>query len=311
MRVAVLMDDLDSIVPYKDTTLALMLSAQARGHEVWVFSQGDWQVRQGQVEAYVRLMHFQDSNDNFYKVLNEAVLPLNSMDVVLQRKDPPFDLNYIYDSYMLALLERDGVRVVNPSRALREVNEKFAISYLPQCTPETLITRSREDIRAFVREHKEAVLKPLDGMGGSGIFFLRESDKNLSAILDVMNFDGNQALMVQRYLDKVSEGDKRILLINGEAVDHGLARLPKSGEFRANLAAGGRGVVQALTERERWIVEEVRPFVHEMGLYFVGLDVIGGFLTEINVTSPTCLREIARETGEDLGARFWQGLEDE
>lgn len=310
MRVAVLMDDIDTIKTYKDTTFALMLSAQARGHEVMIFGQSDWQVRDGGVEAYVRTVSLTDREEDYYRVLNEEVIDLASVDVVLQRKDPPFNLNYVYDSYMLDLLVREGVKVVNPPQALRNVNEKFAISRVPQCTPETLITRSRGEIRAFVHEYKQAVLKPLDGMGGSGIFFLREDDKNLSGILDVMNPDGQQTLMVQRYLDKVVEGDKRILVINGEAVDHGLARLPKEGEFRANLAAGGRGVVQPLNEREHWIVEQVKPLIAEENLYLVGLDVIGGYLTEINVTSPTCLREIAKHTGQDIAGRFWAGLEE-
>lgn len=309
MRIAVLMDDIDTIKTYKDTTFALMLSAQARGHEVMIFGQADWQVRDGAVEAYVRTVSLTDREEDYYRVLNEEVIDLASVDVVLQRKDPPFNLNYVYDSYMLDLLVREGVRVVNPPQALRNVNEKFALSRVPQCTPETLITRSRGEIRAFVQQHGRAVLKPMDGMGGAGVFFLRDDDKNLSGIIETMNPDGLQTLMVQRYLDKVVEGDKRILVINGEAMDHGLARLPKEGEFRANLAAGGRGVVQPLTEREWWIVEQVKPLLAEEKLYLVGLDVIGGYLTEINVTSPTCLREIANHTGQDIAGRFWQGLE--
>lgn len=309
MRIAVLMDDIDTIKTYKDTTFALMLSAQARGHEVMIFGQADWQVRDGAVEAYVRTVSLTDREEDYYRVLNEEVIDLASVDVVLQRKDPPFNLNYVYDSYMLDLLVREGVKVVNPPQALRNVNEKFALSRVPQCTPETLITRSRGEIRAFVQQHGRAVLKPMDGMGGAGVFFLRDDDKNLSGIIETMNPDGLQTLMVQRYLDKVVEGDKRILVINGEAVDHGLARLPKEGEFRANLAAGGRGVVQPLTEREWWIVEQVKPLLAEEKLYLVGLDVIGGYLTEINVTSPTCLREIANHTGQDIAGRFWQGLE--
>ena len=309
MRVAVLMDDLDTIKTYKDTTFALMLAAQKRGHEVMVFAQADWQVRDGGVEAYVRTVALTDREEDYYQVRNEEVIDLASVDVVLQRKDPPFNLNYVYDSYMLDLLVREGVRVVNPPQALRNVNEKFAIARVPQCTPETLITRSRGEIRAFVHEYGQAVLKPLDGMGGSGIFFLRDDDKNLSGIIEMMNPDGQQTLMVQRYLDQVTQGDKRILVINGEAVDHGLARIPKDGEFRANLAAGGHGVVQPLTEREWWIVEQVKPLIAEENLYLVGLDVIGGYLTEINVTSPTCFQEITQQTGFDVAAMFLDALE--
>jgi len=310
MDIAVLMDDLASIKPYKDTTFALMLAAQARGHRVMVFDQGDWQVRDSNVQAYVRTVRLVDQDEDFFRVLNEEVIDLCEVDVVLQRKDPPFNLRYIYDSYMLDLLEAQGVRVVNPPQALRDMNEKFAITRLPQCTPETLISKSRDEILAFLREFGEVVAKPLDGMGGSGVFKLTLGDKNTNAILDAMNPDGLQTLMVQRYLDKVTEGDKRILMINGEAVDHGLARLPAEGEFRANLAAGGRGVVQPLTEREWWIVEQVQPLLAAERLYLVGLDVIGGYLTELNVTSPTCMREIEKATGQKIAERFWQGLEE-
>ena len=310
MDIAVLMDDLASIKPYKDTTFALMLAAQVRGHRVMVFDQGDWQVRDSNVQAYVRTVRLVDQDEDFFRVLNEEVIDLCEVDVVLQRKDPPFNLRYIYDSYMLDLLEAQGVRVVNPPQALRDMNEKFAITRLPQCTPETLISKSRDEILAFLREFGEVVAKPLDGMGGSGVFKLTLGDKNTNAILDAMNPDGLQTLMVQRYLDKVTEGDKRILVINGEAVDHGLARLPAEGEFRANLAAGRRGVVQPLTEREWWIVEQVQPLLAAERLYLVGLDVIGGYLTELNVTSPTCMREIEKATGQKIAERFWQGLEE-
>ena len=308
MDIAVLMDELESIKPYKDTTFALMLAAQALGHRVMVFGQRDWQVRDGVVQAYVRTVQLRDQDEDYFRVLNEEVIDLGEVDVVLQRKDPPFNLRYVYDSYMLDLLEAQGGRVVNPPQALRNMNEKFAITRLPQCTPETLITKSRGEILAFLREFGEVVAKPLDGMGGSGVFKLTQGDKNTNAILDAMNPDGLQTLMVQRYLDKVSEGDKRILVINGEAIDHGLARRPAEGEFRANLAAGGRGVVQPLNEREWWIVEQVKPILAEQKLYLVGLDVIGGYLTELNVTSPTCMREIEKATGQQVARRFWEGL---
>ncbi len=307
-NIAVLMDDIDTIKTYKDTTFALMLAAQRRGLAVMVFGQQDWSVRDGSVLAYVRTVELTDREEDYYRVLNEEVIDLSTVDVVLQRKDPPFNLRYIYDSYMLDLLVEQGVTVINPPQALRNINEKFAIAQVPQCTPPTLITKSREDILDFLQQHKEAVLKPLDGMGGSGIFKLTLGDKNTTAILDAMNPDGLETLMVQGYLPQVSDGDKRILVINGEPVDHGLSRLPKDGEFRANLAAGGRGVVQPLTEREYWLVEQVKPLIHQQKLHLVGLDVIGGYVTEINVTSPTCLREIEAATGQDIAGRFWDTL---
>ncbi len=307
-NVAVLMDDIDHIRTYKDTTFALMLAAQKRGMQVMIFTQRDWQVRDGSVLSYVRTVELIDREEDYYRVTNEEVLDLANVDVVLMRKDPPFDMRYIYDTYMLDLLSAQGVRVINPPAALRTVNEKFVIARFPQCAPPTLIGKSRREIRAFLREHKEAVLKPLDGMGGQGVFKLSENDKNTSAILDAMNPDGLETLMVQAYLPQIEEGDKRILLINGDVVDHGLVRLPKAGEFRANLAAGGRGVVRVLSEREYWLVEQVKPLLVEQGLSLVGLDVIGGYLTELNVTSPTCLREIENGTGQDIAGRFWDTL---
>lgn len=307
-NLAVLMDDIDTIKTYKDTTFALMLAAQKRGMSVMIFGQEDWSVRNGAVRAYVRTVELIDRAEDYYRVLNEEEIDLSSVDVVLQRKDPPFNLRFIYDSYMLDLLVQQGVAVINPPSALRNINEKFAIAQVPQCTPPTLITKSREDILDFLREHKEAVLKPLDSMGGSGIFKLTLGDKNTTAILDAMNPDGLETLMVQGFLPQVAEGDKRILIIDGEVVDHGLARMPKDGEFRANLAAGGRGVVQPLTEREYWLVEQVKPLIAREGLHLVGLDVIGGYVTEINVTSPTCMREIEKATGQDIAGRFWETL---
>lgn len=307
--IAVLMDDIDEIKTYKDTTFALMLAAQALGHRVMIFGQRDWQMRDGEVQAYVQSVRLQDDADDYYRVRNEEMIALGDVDVVLQRKDPPFNMDYIYDSYMLDRLVQAGVRVVNPPQALRNINEKFIITRLPQATPPTLVTKSRREIREFVREFNTAVVKPMDGMGGAGVFRLAEDDSNLSAILDAINPHGATTLMVQQFLPEISAGDKRILIINGEAVDHGLARLPAKGEFRANLAAGGHGVVQALSERDYWLVEQVMPIIDEQGLYLVGLDVIGGFITEMNVTSPTCLREIANHTSQDIATRFWQGLD--
>lgn len=305
---AVLMDNINHIKAYKDTTFALMLAAQRRQMQIMIFTQKDWYVRDGKVRAYVQTVRLTDRDEDYYQVLNEEDIDLIHADVILQRKDPPFNLNYIYDSYMLNLLAAQGVMVINPPNALRNINEKFVIAQIPQCTPPTLISKSREDILDFLREHKEIVLKPLDKMGGRGIFKLSLGDKNLHAILDVMNPDEQETLMVQKFLPNISEGDKRILIVNGEAVDHGLVRLPKEGEFRANLAAGGHGIVQALNEREYWLVEQVKPLIKREGLHLVGLDVIGGYITEINVTSPTGLREIENATGQPIADTFWETL---
>lgn len=308
MKIAVLMDCLSQITPAKDTTFALMLEAQKRGYSVYVFGQNDWFIKNGEPIANLKKVSLFDQDKNFYQILENATKNLTEFDVVLQRKDPPVEDNYFYDSYLLDLLVEAGVKVLNPPSALRALNEKMAISYVPQCCPETLITKNNRQIIDFVNQFKVAVIKPLNAMGGQGILQLRYDDPNLNALLEMINFDQNQTFMLQRFLDQVVDGDKRILLIHGQHIDHGLARLPKKGEFRANLAAGGRGEVRPLTERELWIVDQVKPLINKYKLAIVGLDVIGGFLTEINVTSPTCLREISFFTKQNLAGFFWDGI---
>ena len=309
-KVAVLMDDISKIKTYKDTTFALMLAAQKRGYDLMIFGQEDWSVRDGEVMAYVQTVSLIDREEDYYQVLNEEVINLATVDVVLQRKDPPFNLPFIYDSYMLELLEQQGVKVINPPSALRGLNEKFSISQVPECTPPTLITKSNEDILDFLREYKDIVLKPLDRMGGSGVFKLNLNDPNINSILDTINPENKETLMLQQFLPAISEGDKRILIINGKAVEYGLLRHAKEGEFRANLAAGGFGTVEPLNERDKWLVSKIQPLLKREKLYFVGLDVIGGFITEINITSPTCMREIERAKNIDIAGRFWDGLEE-
>lgn len=307
-KVAILMDDIDHIKTYKDTSFALMLAAQKRNMDILIFEQKDWSIKDGDVRAMVRQVKLFDREEDYYKIINEEEISLSSVDVLLQRKDPPFNLTFIYDSYMLDILEQNGVVVINPPNALRSVNEKFIISQIPQATPPTLITKSKEEILDFLQIHKEAVLKPLDRMGGGGIFKLSLGDKNLSAILEAMGAGLGETLMVQAYLPDVLRGDKRILIIDGEPINHGLARIPKEGEFRANLAAGGHGVVRPLTERDYWLVEQVQPIIKRENLFLVGLDVIGDYITEINITSPTCMREIEKETKQDISGMFWEKL---
>ena len=307
-KVAILMDDIDHIKTYKDTSFALMLAAQKRNMDILIFEQKDWSIKDGDVRAMVRQVKLFDREEDYYKIINEEEISLSSVDVLLQRKDPPFNLTFIYDSYMLDILEQNGVVVINPPNALRSVNEKFIISQIPQATPPTLITKSKEEILDFLQIHKEAVLKPLDRMGGGGIFKLSLGDKNLSAILEAMGAGLGETLMVQAYLPDVLRGDKRILIIDGEPINHGLARIPKEGEFRANLAAGGHGIVRPLTERDYWLVEQVQPIIKRENLFLVGLDVIGDYITEINITSPTCMREIEKETKQDISGMFWEKL---
>ncbi|HNK33765.1 MAG TPA: glutathione synthase, partial [Plasticicumulans sp.] len=236
-------------------------------------------------------------------------LPLAELDVLLMRKDPPFDLEYIYTTYLLERAEAEGVRVVNRPQSLRDANEKLFTAWFPQCCPPTLATRDMARLRGFVAEHGDAILKPLDGMGGAGIFRVRAGDANLNVIVETLTERGRRTALAQRFIPEISAGDKRILMIDGEPVPYALARIPAEGETRGNLAAGGRGVGQPLSERDRWICAQVGPELRRRGLVFVGLDVIGDWLTEINVTSPTCARELDAQFGLDIGADLMRALE--
>ncbi len=305
----ILMDPIESIKPYKDSTFAMMLAAQARGHHLYYFQQGDIFVTAGRAQVTARRIEVMDREKEYFCLQSEKTTPLDTFDVILMRKDPPFDMEYIYTTYMLEMAEMRGTLVVNPPAALRQVNEKFFISHFPDLAPTTLITRDMERIREFVRSEGEAVVKPLDGMGGTGIFLLSRNDRNTNAILESLG-GGRNSLMVQSYLDGITRGDKRILLVAGEAPQYGLARIPRQGEFRANLATGGKGVVEPLNTREEALCAAIRPQLERLGLLFVGLDVIDGYITEINVTSPTCIREIAQTTGEDIAARLILAIEE-
>ncbi len=284
-------------------------AAQARGHRLFYFQQGDLFVSDGRAWAAARQIEVSDKEQDYFRLYPEKTTPLESFDCILMRKDPPFDMEYIYTTYMLEMAEQQGVLVVNPPAALRQVNEKFFIAHFPELTPKTLITRDLARIREFVRKEKEAVVKPLDGMGGMGIFRLADGDSNTNAILETLG-NGRQTLMVQGYLKNVTRGDKRILLVDGQAPQYGLARIPQQGEFRANLAAGGKGVVEPLSEQEKALCAAIRPKIEQLGLLFVGLDVIDGHITEINVTSPTCIREIAAATGENIAERLIIAIEE-
>jgi len=240
---------------------------------------------------------------------DERELALAELDVLLMRKDPPFDMEYIYTTYLLELAEAAGVLVVNKPASLRDANEKFFALHFPQCCPPTLVARDPARLKTFLNEHHDIVVKPLDGMGGASVFRLRQNDPNLNVILETLTGHGRRSTMAQRYIPEVTAGDKRILLIDGEPVPYALARIPQAGETRANLAAGGRGEGVALGERDRWICAQVAPRLREMGLLFVGLDVIGEYLTEINVTSPTCARELDAQFGLDIGGDLMAAIE--
>lgn len=306
----VIMDPIGSITPYKDTTLAFLLAAQRRGWALRYFELADLWLRDGVAMGRARELQVHNNNQHWFELAPQAQdIPLGELDVVLMRKDPPFDLEYITATYVLERAEMAGALVVNDPRSLRDANEKVFISWFPQCCAPTLITADAHRLHAFHAEHHDVVFKPLDGMGGSGIFRIDENGLNLGAVIETMTLKGRRTIMAQRYLPQIQSGDKRILMIDGEPVPYCLARIPKKGETRGNLAAGGTGEARPLTARDRWIAAQIGPELRRRGLMFVGLDVIGDYLTEINVTSPTCAREIDTAYGTDIGGLLMEVIE--
>lgn len=305
----VVMDPISSINPAKDTTLALLLAAAHRGHQLIYMEMDDLHLINGDARATVRPLKVYDSRENWFE-LGEAVdCALSSLDIILMRKDPPFDNQYIYATYILEQAEAQGARVINRPQSLRDCNEKIFATQFPQCCPPVLVSRSAQQLRQFHEEHEDVIFKPLDGMGGAGIFRCKPSDPNVSVILETLTEHQTSFIMAQKFIPDISKGDKRVLVVNGEAIPYCLARIPANGETRGNLAAGGTGVAQPLSQRDRWIVDQVAPRLKEKGLLFVGLDIIGDYLTEINVTSPTCVREIDRAYDTAIGAQLIEALE--
>ena len=314
LTVAVLMDPIGAIKIAKDTTFAMLLEAQRRGHALLYMEQGDLAVRDGRAWARLAPLTVKDDPSGWFSLGQARWRELAEVDVVLMRKDPPVDSQFVYDTMVLSLAQRAGVTVVNDPQALRDCNEKMYALDFGQCMAPTLLSRDKADLRAFVAEHGEVVLKPLDGMGGRGIFRVRTGDSNLNSMLETLlsgGLHGAQAqfVMAQKFIPQISAGDKRILVVDGEAVPYALARIPQGDEFRGNLAAGGRGEGVPLTERDRWIVSQVAPELKRRGLVFVGLDVIGDYLTEINVTSPTCARELDKQFGLNITGQMFDVIE--
>ncbi len=311
MHILFITDPLASFKIYKDTTFAMMREAQARGHTVSACepAQMSWGSG-GQVEADVQAITLTGEPLTWYKVDHTARQPLHSFDAIVMRKDPPFDAEFFYATHLLTQAAREGAKVFNKPDALREHPEKLAILEFPQFIGPTLVTRDAAEIRRFHATHQDIILKPLDGMGGMGIFRVKADGLNLGSIIETLNKDGAETVMVQKFLPAIAQGDKRVLVIGGKPVPYSLARIPQGGEVRGNLAAGGKGVAQPLTERDRFIAESLGPILHSRGLLLVGLDVIGDSLTEINVTSPTCFQEIFDQTGFDVAAMFVDALEE-
>jgi glutathione synthase len=289
---AVLMDDISSIKPIKDSSFAMMLEAQKRGWDIYTFDSTDMFYGDGKVIANARKTLVKDSEHEWYKCEAAEELQLTNIDVVFMRKDPPFDIDYIYATYLLEQAEDSGVLVVNKPSSLRDANEKLFALNFPDCIPETLVSSNIEKLSEFISKIKTAVVKPLDGMGGTDIFKLAKGDKNIEEVLLKITNQGSRYIMAQEFLPEIKDGDKRILLINGRPVDYALARIPAEGNFKGNLAAGAKGVGQPLSERDRYLCSQIAPMLIEKELMFVGLDVIGDYITEINVTSPTCIREL-------------------
>ncbi|MEO8040067.1 MAG: glutathione synthase [Betaproteobacteria bacterium] len=309
MDIAFVVDPLDSIKPYKDSTFAMMREAAGRGHRPFVLFQQDLVWRDGTVQAHARELQLTGSEDDWYRIASETDGELSRFAAVLMRKDPPFDMEYVYSTYLLELAEARGARVWNRPRSLRDFNEKLSIARFPQLTAPTLVARQEGQIRAFLAEQGDIVVKPLDGMGGASVFRLQRLDPNIGVILETITGHGTRTVMAQRYLAEISKGDKRILIIDGVVAPYSLARSPKPGETRGNLAVGGTGVALPLSARDREIAEAVGPVAKAHGLLIVGLDVIGDYLTEINVTSPTCMREILDQTGCNIAAMVIDAIE--
>lgn len=305
----VVMDPINNIKPYKDTTLALLLAAQRRGWELMYMEQSHLALASGDPIAKMAPLTVRDSTTNWFSVGEEKICPLSHLNVILMRKDPPFDSEYIYSTYILEAAEKQGVLVANKPQSLRDCNEKVFATLFPQCSPPLLVSRDASQLKNFHKTHGDIVLKPLDGMGGSSIFKVSRKDPNLNVIIETLTLDGSRTIMAQKFIPQIDAGDKRVLMVDGEPIPHCLARIPPEGDIRGNLAVGGTGVVQPLSERDLWIAKQVGPILKEKGILFAGLDIIGDYLTEINVTSPTCAREIDRQESTDIGGKLMDAIE--
>ena len=321
MKIAFIVDPLDAFNLKKDTTYAIMREAAARGHGLFALQLDDLAWHKQVVTGHASRLHLTEvtntatnaavnaATPSWYRLDAAADTPLEQFDAVLMRKDPPFDMEYVYSTYLLEMAEKRGARVFNSPQAIRDFNEKMAIARFPQFTAPTLVTRRAGLLREFLGEHADIILKPLDGMGGASVFRVRAGDPNISVIIETLTNHGARTIMAQRYLPEISNGDKRVLVIGGEPVPFCLARIPQPGETRGNLAAGGTGVARELTARDREIAETLGPQLMSAGLLLVGLDVIGDCLTEVNVTSPTCFQEITQQTGFNVAGMFLNKLE--
>ena len=309
VKVAVVMDPIESIKPYKDSTFAMLLEAQRRAHSIYYLRPNSLFVLDGEPFAQAAELTVRDQSSDWFSISNFTPINLCEFDVILMRKDPPFNMQYIYTSYTLELAEKKGTLIVNRTSALRNMNEKFSISNFPQCCAPTLITSDRNKIDEFIQEHSDIVVKPLDAMGGESIFKLSQKEPNKRSIIDHLTNNGETSIMAQRFIPQIEKGDKRILIVNGEPIPYALARIPASGEFRANLAVGGTGQGVPLSDQDRQICTEIKTSLMENGILFAGIDVIGPYLTEINITSPTCIRELDSQYDLNISGILFDQIE--
>ncbi len=309
IKIGVVMDPIGSINIIKDSTFAMLLQAQARDWQIHYMLMSDLSLIDGIPHANTRPLSVEDNNESWYQLGEPGLIPMQELDVILMRKDPPFDMEYIYASYILQRAHELGSLVVNRPDSLREANEKLFTAWFPQCCAPSLVSRDAQQIKSFLQTYKDIILKPLGGMGGVSIFRVRNNDANINVIIETLTSNGSQYCMAQKFIAEIDKGDKRILLVDGEPVPYALARIPAKGETRGNLAAGGRGEGLALSERDYWICAQLAPTLKDMGLLFVGIDVIGDYLTEINVTSPTCIRELDKLYDLNIGALLMDAIE--
>ena len=309
LKIGIIMDPIQSITPYKDSSLAMLLEAERRNAEIHYLEQKDVRLLSGKALGQSTLLHVRDDNDDWFEPGDQQSVELGDLDAILMRKDPPFDMEYIYTTYILDRAQEAGALVVNAPQALRDMNEKAYTAWFPQCAPPTLITRSMEEMKAFLVEHERVVAKPLDGMGGRSIFAIRKGDKNANVIFETLTNYGTEFAVTQVFVPEIEAGDKRILLIDGEPAPYALARIPTGDDHRGNMVAGAVTQGQEMSERDHWICEQVGPALRDAGVLFAGIDVIGDYLTEVNVTSPTGIRELDKQFDLNIAGRMFDAIE--
>jgi len=303
------MDQISQINIKKDSSFAMLIEAQSRNHELYYLEQQDLVLKKGQVYANFSKLTVEQNEDKWFELEQASMLPISEVDVVLMRKDPPFDMEFVYTTHLLEIAQQAGVLIVNNPQSLRDCNEKLFTALFPQCCTDMLVSSKESEFRQFLAEHKDIILKPLDGMGGSSIFRVKENDPNVGVIIETLTLMQTRTAMAQKFIPEIKQGDKRILMVDGEAIPYCLARIPAKGETRGNLAAGGHGEARPLSERDHWIAKQIGPVLKEKGLMFVGIDVIGNFVTEINVTSPTCIKEIDAAYNTNIAGNLLDAIE--